>query len=261
MTNHAKLNFDENGTPVSTEFDDIYFSKHDGLAETEYVFLKNNNLEQQLLEFDSHSNDTFHIAETGFGTGLNFLATCRLLAKVNHVRAQSIPTKPPVKLTFTSFEKFPLTKQDLNIALAHWPSLTEHVEALLTAYPPNFDTFFTSNHNIDHQANICSLQLNEGQIDLNLVLGDVNQQMPKLINGFPKVDAWYLDGFAPSKNPEMWTTELFSNIASMSKPGATLATFTAAGLVRRGLIEVGFEVNKVKGFGRKREMLAASFQG
>lgn len=259
MTTHAKLNFDESGTPVSTQFDDIYFSKQDGLAETRYVFLEQNQLQTQLEQLDVESTPVFHIGETGFGTGLNFLATWELINQINEQRAAHNATTSPIKLKFTSFEKYPLTKIDLQKALLHWPALSDLATLLLAQYPDTFEL----NQAVPQSNNstIVTLQLNEGLVELNLVIGDVNEQMPTLLNHYPKINAWFLDGFAPSKNPDMWTPGLFSNIAALSSNHATLATFTAAGLVRRGLIEVGFDVKKVKGFGRKREMLAAIYTG
>lgn len=233
MIEHAKLNFDENGTPISSEFDDIYFSKHDGIAETEYVFISHN----QLSDRWQTASGTFHIGETGFGTGLNFLVAWHLVNQINKTRAT------PLKLKFTSFEKFPLSQQDLQTALSAWPQFKDLAELLIQSYPPTF----TNDHTV---------LLQGGVIELNLVIGDVNQRIKSLELESP-VDAWFLDGFAPSKNPDMWTDNLYEHIARLSKNGATLATFTAAGAVRRGLQAVGFDVQKVKGFGHKREMLAA----
>ena len=236
MIEHAKLNFDENGTPISSAFDDIYFSKHDGIAETEYVFIKHNQLQDRWPVI----SDQFHIGETGFGTGLNFLVAWQFLNQVNQTRNK------PLKLKFTSFEKYPVTQQDLRQALSAWPQLKELADTLIQSYP----VAFTDEHVIT---------LQDGLVELNLIIGDVNQRIKDLpsLSGNDGIHAWFLDGFAPSKNPDMWTDNLYKNMARLSAPGATLATFTAAGAVRRGLQAVGFEVKKVKGFGHKREMLSA----
>lgn len=234
MINNAKLQFDENGTPYSSEFDDIYFSRRDGVAETEYVFLKHNKI---IPRFSSQIK-TFHIAETGFGTGLNLLVTWSHLLEINNSRAT------PLKLTFTTFEKFPLSKSDLAAALKLWPQFESISLQLIEAYPDSLQTDNT-------------LVLEDGLITLRLLIGDVTDCIRTLdLKNDHKVDAWYLDGFAPSKNPEMWNPVLFENMYKLSKPDCTLATFTAAGLVRRGLREAGFDVIKYKGFAFKREMVA-----
>lgn len=238
MTEYAKLNFDESGIPISAEFDDIYFSKQDGLAETNYVFIEQNHLPDRWLADIEH----FHIGETGFGTGLNFLATWQRLKQTNLVRAQR--GLSPLRVTFTSFERFPLSQIDLAQALAHWPTLKDLTQPLIEHYPSSFNGSET-------------LIFDDGLMTLTLVIGDVNKQMPTLPSSLG-VDAWFLDGFAPSKNPDMWTEVLFKNMARLSAPAATLATFTAAGLVKRGLMSAGFDIKKVKGFGFKREMLTAS---
>jgi tRNA 5-methylaminomethyl-2-thiouridine biosynthesis bifunctional protein len=148
-------------------------------------------------------------------------------------------------LYFSSFEKYPITRADLTLALTQWPTLAPLAAQLLAQYPPALPGC--------HR-----LQLDDGQVILDLWLGDVHDSMPQL----PlqnQADAWFLDGFAPSKNPQMWQPELFSQMARLSKPGCTVATFTSAGIVRRGLSEVGFQVKKIKGYGRKREMCVGTF--
>lgn len=228
----AKIHFNENGTPVSEQFDDIYFSNSDGLQECHYVFLQHNNLPNRWLS--SAENTGFHIAETGFGTGLNFLAT-QSAWRESGAQARGI------KLVFTTFEKYPLSKQDLITALKVWPEIEDIAQALSAQYPEQIDS--------DVQ-----LVLADGMIELNIVFGDVNERIAVLNTNSP-VDAWYLDGFAPSKNPDMWTQNLFDHMARLASPACTVATFTAAGFVRRGLIEAGFTMAKDKGFGCKREMI------
>ncbi|WP_417604942.1 bifunctional tRNA (5-methylaminomethyl-2-thiouridine)(34)-methyltransferase MnmD/FAD-dependent 5-carboxymethylaminomethyl-2-thiouridine(34) oxidoreductase MnmC [Oceanimonas baumannii] len=232
----AHLDWNDQGTPVATAFDDVYFSNDNGLAETRYVFLGNNGLPQR---FASHDRDLFVVAETGFGTGLNFLATWKAFTDYKRQHPQGRTRR----LHFISVEKFPLSRDDLQLALRQWPELTILSEHMLAEYPVLVDGC----HRLQLAGDVC----------LDLWLGDVADVLPQMDAGLAgRVDAWYLDGFAPGKNPDMWTPELFGELARLARNGATLATFTAAGFVRRGLIEAGFDVKRVKGFGRKREMLA-----
>jgi tRNA 5-methylaminomethyl-2-thiouridine biosynthesis bifunctional protein len=243
---YAQLKWQAGDTPEAKQFGDIYFSKQQGLEETEYVFLQHNNLQQRWRALDKHSYSHFSIAETGFGTGLNFLAAWRLWQK----------TAPPnARLHFISVEKHPLKQEDLRRALSAWPSLTNEAEQLLAQYP----VLIPGHH--------C---LQFGNVSLQLLLGDAVDGFKQCLDSDhprfaahtgPKVDAWFLDGFAPAKNPDMWREELFSLIGQLSKPGTSFATFTAAGLVRRGLQAVGFQVEKVPGYGSKREMAVGTFQG
>lgn len=233
MSKHsAKIHFNENGTPISEQFDDIYFSNLDGLKECHYVFLNHNGIPAKWGNWPD--NKVFHIAETGFGTGLNFLATWSAWI---HSGAK----EQGIKLVFTTFEKYPLAKADLITAHKVWPELQDIAHELTEQYPSEISA--------DVQ-----LQLAQGQIQLNIIFGDANDRIEKLTPEEP-VNAWYLDGFAPSKNPDMWTQHLFNHMARIADTNCTVATFTAAGFVRRGLIEAGFVMKKVKGFGTKREMI------
>jgi len=238
-------------TPISAAFDDVYFSKASGIDETRYVFLQQNHLAERWQTLFSHttvgSSPHFTIAETGFGTGLNFLCAWQLWQQI---RSQCTPSQqaasqasPSPWLHFVSVEKFPLMKESLAQALAHWPELAEQSEKLLAAYPPLVDGWHT-------------LTFAEDNLVLHLFLGDIKHWLPN-IRG--QVDAWFLDGFAPSKNPEMWDATLFDNMARLTANNGTAATFTSAGLVKRGLKGAGFSIKKVKGFGHKREMLTAQF--
>ena len=214
-----------NVAPRSKEFDDVYFSAVDGLAETRHVFLAGNGLPGAWA-----ARDRFVIAETGFGTGLNFLAVWKLFEETAQA-GQS--------LEFISFEKYPLTKYEIRGALAAWQDeFPRQFESFLRHYPENRDGIF------------------DAQIDKHVVLriyfGDVNEEILKVQT---PIDCWFLDGFKPASNPEMWTDVVFANMARLSAPGASFATFTAAGAVRRGLAAAGFDVRKVKGFGTKRDML------
>lgn len=232
----ANLEFNAEGTPVSRDFDDVYFSNDNGLEETRYVFLGGNRLGER---FPVHPHPLFIVAESGFGTGLNFLT----LWQAFDVFHRDNPDATLQRLHFISFEKFPLTAADLQRAHAHWPELAPWAEQLQEQWPLPL-------------AGCHRLLLDDGRVTLDLWFGDINELTHELDDSLnQQVDAWFLDGFAPAKNPDMWTPTLFSAMARLARPGGTLATFTSAGFVRRGLQEAGFTMHKCKGFGRKREML------
>ncbi|MBY8316330.1 bifunctional tRNA (5-methylaminomethyl-2-thiouridine)(34)-methyltransferase MnmD/FAD-dependent 5-carboxymethylaminomethyl-2-thiouridine(34) oxidoreductase MnmC [Vibrio fluvialis] len=236
---HAQLGWNEVGTPVSDQFDDVYFSNVNGLEETRYVFLTQNHLPQRWHEYDQRR---FVVAETGFGTGLNFLALWQWFDKFR----QQNPQATLKSLHFISFEKYPLSKSDLIKAHESWPELADYATQLHEHYP----IAVPECHRI---------VLADGAVTLDLWFGDIKDCMPKVpVPDHGIVDAWFLDGFAPSKNPEMWNQNLFNGMAKMAKQDCTCATFTSAGFVRRGLIEAGFAMKKVKGFGTKREMIAGA---
>ncbi len=223
--------------PVSSQFDDPYFSLHNGLAESRYVFLQHNQLPHRWASW----RGPFCIVETGFGTGLNFLTTW-----------QAFRQQPnnDCWLHITSIEKYPLSRQQLSRALALWPELAELTTQLLTQYPDAITGFH-------------SLCWPEQRVQLTLILDDVVDALAELSG---PVHAWYLDGFAPANNPEMWQPDLFKQIRRLSRRhpqltgSTTLATFTAASVVRRGLQGAGFNVYKPKGYNGKREMLAATYK-
>ncbi|QLR44083.1 bifunctional tRNA (5-methylaminomethyl-2-thiouridine)(34)-methyltransferase MnmD/FAD-dependent 5-carboxymethylaminomethyl-2-thiouridine(34) oxidoreductase MnmC [Enterobacter sp. RHBSTW-00994] len=232
----ANLEFNAEGTPVSRDFDDVYFSNDNGLEETRYVFLDGNHLSER---FPAHPRAQFVVAESGFGTGLNFLTLWQAFDQF----CAAHPQATLQRLHFISFEKFPLTAHDLTLAHQHWPELASWASQLQAQWPQAF-------------GGCHRLQLDGGRVTLDLWLGDINELTDKLDDSLnQKVDAWFLDGFAPAKNPDMWSEHLFAAMARLARPGATLATFTSAGFVRRGLQDAGFTMQKCKGFGRKREML------
>ncbi|TLF46148.1 bifunctional tRNA (5-methylaminomethyl-2-thiouridine)(34)-methyltransferase MnmD/FAD-dependent 5-carboxymethylaminomethyl-2-thiouridine(34) oxidoreductase MnmC [Halomonas urmiana] len=214
--------------PHSAAFDDVYFSRHDGRAETEHVFLDANRLPERFADWQA--DRPFVIGETGFGTGLNML--CAWACFEAHAPLVA-------RLHLISTEKFPLVREDLARALAAWPDLAERAARLVAQWP-------------EPVAGVHRLWLDD-RVTLDLHFGDTTERLERLDG---RVDAWFLDGFAPSKNPEMWQPALFAAMAARSRPGATLATFTCAGVVKRGLKAAGFAWRKVPGFGRKREMLA-----
>lgn len=217
------------GQPHSTKFNDIYFTSDDGFIETKHVFLKSNQLAERFQSIDK--TNCFTIGETGFGSGLNFLATWDCF--IQHVPDHS------KKLHFISTEKYPLKFEDIKKILTFWPELSTYSEALLQAYKtlqPGQNTFYFNNN----------------QIKLTLIINDALDTLITLKQ--TQINAWFLDGFSPAKNPDLWQMELFQQIARLSVPQATFATFTCAGFVRRGLKSVGFTVKKIAGCQSKREI-------
>jgi len=242
---HAQLQWDEDGQPISSTFGDVYFSRANGLEETRHVFLQHNQLAERWQQLKA--GDHFTIAETGFGSGLNFLAAWQLWLSTAPADAQ---------LHFISVEKFPLTKTDLQRALALWPELSEFTAPLIEAYPVFVGAGF-------HR-----LSFMDGRIKLTLIINDAALGFTQLLatthpafaTQCAKIDAWFLDGFAPSKNPQMWSDELFTRIRQLSHIGTTAATFSAAAIVKQGLKLAEFSIQKVPGFGRKREMVKACME-
>lgn len=251
----ADIYWDENGQPISQTYDDIYFNKLNGLKESQYVFLKHNGLPERWNRLSK--TDCFTVGETGFGTGLNFLTTLDLWQRSN---ARGF-------LHFISVEKHPLKKDDLIKALNLWPELQQLSAGLIAQYPPVDARGF---HRL-HFGNVClTLIFDDAEsafqelLDTPLKGPNVAKDLSLWSPGYNQtglVDAWYLDGFAPAKNPSMWSESLFSYLERLSRPGATVATFTCAGLVKRGLSQAGFRLEKPAGFGRKREMLRGDFIG
>ncbi|MFB9866832.1 bifunctional tRNA (5-methylaminomethyl-2-thiouridine)(34)-methyltransferase MnmD/FAD-dependent 5-carboxymethylaminomethyl-2-thiouridine(34) oxidoreductase MnmC [Vreelandella sulfidaeris] len=218
--------------PHSAAFDDVYFTRGDGRAETEHVFIGANRLPERFAAWVEPR--PFVIGETGFGTGLNMLSAWACFEK---------HAAPTARLHLLSTEKFPFEREALERALGSWPSLAVYAQALCAQWP-------------DAVGGIHRLHLTE-RVILDLHFGDTTERLSQLDG---QVDAWFLDGFAPSKNPDMWQPELFNAMAARSRPGATFATFTCAGIVKRGLKAAGFHWKKVPGYGRKREMLAGHIE-
>ena len=228
----ARVAFDVD-TPVSTEFGDSYFMPGQGLAESETVFIQACRLPERFSSL--RVGGLLVVGETGFGSGLNCLLAARAFQQ--HAAAGA-------RLQLISAELHPLTRADLEQALNQWPELADLSGRLLAGYPPPTPGY--------HR-----LQLTD-QVDLTLMFGDATafwQQCQA------RVDAWFLDGFAPAKNPAMWNETLYRALARCSRPGATLATFSAAGHVRRGLESAGFEVRRHAGFANKRHRLTAIWPG
>ena len=245
-----------NQVPVSGEFGDVYFSHADGLAESRHVFLAHNQLPERLANLAD--KQCFTIAELGFGTGLNFLATWQLWREL---RAQQ-PQLTSARLHFITTEKYPIPLNDLTQILALWaqraPELAELIKELLANYPPLI-------------AGCHRLNFIDDNITLDIWLGDAGDSLASLASfeslatlntetaiNRPYVDAWFLDGFAPSCNESLWAESIFTQMQRLSRTGTTAATYSCAGIVKRGLQAHGFSIKKVKGFGRKREMLTAA---
>ncbi|WP_135449582.1 tRNA (5-methylaminomethyl-2-thiouridine)(34)-methyltransferase MnmD [Tabrizicola caldifontis] len=209
------LDWRDGTIPVSRRFDDPYYSLAGGLDETRHVFLSGNGLPDRF-------RDGFHIAELGFGTGLNLMAV--LLA---HRGAE--------QLHYTSFEAFPLSAGAIARALAAFPEVA--------AFAPSFLEQWSQGARILRFPNLTA----------EIVTGDARATLPVWPG---KADAWFLDGFSPAKNPELWSPDLMAEVARHTSPGGTFATYTAAGHVRRSLEAAGFTVTRRPGYGRKRHMTA-----
>ncbi|MDF2141026.1 tRNA (5-methylaminomethyl-2-thiouridine)(34)-methyltransferase MnmD [Paenirhodobacter sp. CAU 1674] len=208
----AALEWRDDAIPVSTRFDDPYFSLANGLDETRHVFLAGNDLPARL-------RPGFQIAELGFGTGLNLLATL--------IACGDTPIR------YTSFEAYPMSAAEIARALATFPEAEAVAAPFLAAWARGDRKF----------------QL--GPIDVDIVIGDARETLPAW-DGC--ADAWYLDGFSPAKNPELWGSDLMAAVGAHTAPGGTFATYTAAGFVRRNLAAAGFAVTRAPGHGHKRHM-------
>jgi len=216
------------GTPAATDFGDIYFSTDGGLAETRAVFLAGCGLPHAWID-----QAVFTISELGFGSGLNFLACWQLWNATATAKQE---------LHFLSIEKFPFSQKDLKQALSVWPELAEFSDQLIKKWPGRAKGI----HRIDF-----------GRVQLTLVHEDIDAALDQ-ISGL-KANTWFLDGFSPSKNSEMWSPSVLKRIGENSAPTARLASFSVAGAVRTGLEKAGYEVSKKPGFGRKRHRLEAVY--
>lgn len=212
-----RLTWREGDVPVSSQFDDPYFSLEGGLAETRHVYLAGNGLPERL-------RPGFAVAELGVGTGLNLLAL-----------VQSALAAGVADISYTGFEAFALERAEIGRALTPFPELADLAGALAECWSPQGFT-----------ARI-------GPVNARMIPGDARLTLP----AWPgRADAWFLDGFAPAKNPELWEPALLAEVGRHTAPGGSFATFTAAGHVRRALAQAGFTVERRPGFGRKRHMSA-----
>lgn len=225
------LEWKDDGTPVDRRIDDVYYSVEDGLAETRTVFLSGCGLPDAWQD-----RAQFTVAELGFGTGLNFLATWQAWQQTRAASGW---------LNFVSFEGFPLDREDIDRALTPWPELKPLAEQLSQAWPAR-------------AKGIRQIVWPKERLSLTLHIGLIEETLPR--SEF-QADAWFLDGFSPAKNQAMWGDDLWPLIAARSTFGTRAGTFTVAGSVRRGLAKVGFRVEKKPGHGRKRERLEATFEG
>ncbi len=211
---------DAGRVPVSDQFDDPYYSLIGGLNETQHVFIAGNGLPDR---FDA----PLHVAELGFGTGLNLLVTWDAWNKSG--------CAAPLK--FTSFEAFPMAKPDMAAALSAFPEIAPLAKIMLDRW----------------DVTAGPVELVEG-LTLEVIIGDAREMVPAWDGA---ADAWYLDGFSPAKNPALWEPALLAEVAKHTAPNGTAATYSAAGHVRQSLTAAGFDVSRIQGFGRKRHMTVA----
>lgn len=216
----AELEWRPGDVPVSLRFDDPYFSLVGGLDETRYVFLGGNDLPARFC-------DGFHVAELGFGTGLNMLATAEAWAEAGISGT----------LHLTSFEAYPMSADEMARALAAFPELGARAQRLISGW----------------HAGQRRIDLGDGAL-LEVIDGDARRTLPDWSG---RADAWFLDGFSPARNPELWEPSLLAEIAAHTAPQGTAATYSAAGHVRRALATAGFGVTRVPGHGHKRHMTLA----
>lgn len=212
----AKIAWRDDTVPVSIQFDDPYFSIANGLRETEHVFLNGNHLPERF-------KPGFHIAELGFGTGLNMLAAWQAWNRAGIAG----------DLRFTSFEAYPMAKNDIQLALDAFPEIADLAEPFLEQWSTD------------------TRHINLPGLSGEIVVGDARQTLPDWDGS---ADAWFLDGFSPAKNPELWAPDLMQSVGDHTATQGSFATYTAAGHVRRALSDAGFSVERVPGFGHKRHM-------
>ncbi|MDB4558635.1 tRNA (5-methylaminomethyl-2-thiouridine)(34)-methyltransferase MnmD [Amylibacter sp.] len=213
---YAALEWRDGKIPIALRFDDPYFSLDNGMAETEFVFLQGNDLPARFTP-------DFHVAELGFGSGLNLLCAWKAWLDVG----QTTPLK------YTSFEAFPMSPADMMTAQSAWPELAEQADAFAQIW--------------DASAGVAQ----SDTLDARVISGDARDTLA-MWNG--AADAWFLDGFSPAKNPELWGADLLAEVGKHTAPNGTFATYTAAGHVRQSMAAAGFTVERIKGFGRKRHM-------
>lgn len=218
----AALTWRDDTTPVSTRFDDPYFSLAGGLDEARHVFLAGNDLPERL-------HPGFAVAELGFGTGLNLIALSLLAGQL----------ALPGPVSFTSFEAYPMSADEARRALSAFPEALAAAEPLLQALSEG------------------ATQFTLGRVEAEIVQGDARETLPRWSGA---ADAWFLDGFSPAKNPELWEPGLMAELARHTRPGGSFATYSAAGAIRRALDAAGFDVTRTPGFAGKRHMSRGSLK-
>lgn len=219
MDDQTPLDWRDGRVPVSTRFDDPYYSLDNGLAETQYVFLAGNGLPDRF-------KNGFQIAELGFGTGLNLLAALKLWRDSGQTG----------QMRFTTFELYPLAAADMVRAQAEFPEVADIAAELAPFWEQG------------------ATDIDLPDLHFRMITGDARQTLPKWAD---QADAWFLDGFAPAKNPELWEPDLMAEVGQHTAPDGTAATYSAAGAIRRALEAGGFTVDRIPGFGRKRHMTVA----
>ena len=235
---NARLRWQEDGRPFASEYGDVFFTRGDEVAESQYVFITANRLQERWEEMAGKAG-CFVIGELGFGCSLNFLNTWQAWLEFKNRNPAS-----QLRLHYISVEKHPLRRADLERVFSLWPQLQELSSQLLNIYP-------------DHSTG-CHRLWPQQDITLDIHYGDARLILPQFASDKNfSVDCWYADGFSPNTNPDLWHGELFRTLAECSAPGATLSTYSAAGSVRRALQDCNFQVEKSAGFGKKRHMLRA----
>ena len=219
MDDQTPLDWRDGRVPVSTRFDDPYYSLDNGLAETQYVFLAGNGLPDRF-------KNGFQIAELGFGTGLNLLAALKLWRDSGQTG----------QMRFTTFELYPLAAADMIRAQAEFPEVANIAAELAPFWEQG------------------ATDIDLPDLQFRMITGDARQTLPQWAD---QADAWFLDGFAPAKNPELWEPDLMAEVGQHTAPDGTAATYSAAGAIRRALEAGGFTVDRIPGFGRKRHMTVA----
>lgn len=219
MDDQTPLDWRDGRVPVSTRFDDPYYSLDNGLAETQYVFLAGNVLPERF-------KDGFQIGELGFGTGLNLLAALKLWRDSGQTG----------QMRFTTFELYPLAAADMIRAQAEFPEVADIAAELAPFWEQG------------------ATDIDLPDLHFRMITGDARQTLPQWAD---QADAWFLDGFAPAKNPELWEPDLMAEVGQHTAPDGTAATYSAAGAIRRALEAGGFTVERIPGFGRKRHMTVA----
>ena len=257
ITTSDDLRIGEHGSIRNHRFEDFYFNPGLGKEEGTHVFIEGNNLGERWRALHSKKTSAnFVLAETGFGTGLNFLLALDLWLKSRTENG----SQTSGTLHYFSLEKYPLSRQALTKVFDHYNPFPELAQHLLNLYPdPLSGQYFINFEQLGIPARLYLFFSDASNALEQLECYPANSHEKKSTVGL-KVDAWFLDGFAPRENDEMWNSDIFSTIASLSKPGTTAATFTVAGSVKRGLKNAGFDINKRPGFGKKREMLTATFK-
>jgi len=240
---NSSLSYQEDGAPYCERFDDIYFDSGSGYQQSEYVFIEQNKIVERIVK----AKQAFVIGETGFGTGLNFLLTLQAYQKAQ--QSQQHELEP---LHFISVEKYPLSQAELTKSLLQLEHLAEFSELLVNQYPANSPASFPQSH---------TALFFQGKVKLTIHFNDAANALSSIKCGRKGlIDSWFLDGFSPSKNPDMWSGEVFSHIGRLTKDQATVTTFTVAGQVKRDLRKIGFRLEKRLSKGKKKEMFYGLMQ-